>query len=228
MSKLELKVSKRSITGRKVKKLRLSNQIPANIFGKSLKSLNISIDQKSFIKAFSQVGESSLLYLQVEDEKDARPVFVRQIVKDPVSGNLLHIGFNQVNLKDKVVAPVHILIVGESPAEKEKLGILVQQLDEVEIKALPTEMPEHIEVNVSNLQQVGDHIMVSDIKLKSGWEIISDSKAIIVQIEALAKEEVVTPPPSEAPAEVGEEAVSTETEPVAKASEKETEKTSDK
>lgn len=190
MSKNIFKVSKRKVIGRKVKTLRSEGLSPANIFGSKIPSVNISIDSKTFLKLYSSVGESSLIYLKLDDEKEDRPVFIREVSTHPVTGKLLHVSFNQVNLKEKVSAPVPIELTGESPAEKEKLGILVQQLDELDIKALPADMPEHIQIDVSNLSEVGSNIKVSDLNLDSKLEIETDSDTTIVQIEALAREEV--------------------------------------
>jgi len=191
MAKHSLKVTKRILVGRKVKKLRTQGLTPANIFGNKITSKNVSVETKPFQKIFTIVGESSLLYLEVEGEKEPLPVFVRQITKNPVTGELYHIAFNQVNLKEKVTAPVPLIVFGKSPAEAEKQGILVQQLDEVEIEGLPTDMPENIQVDVSVLDVVGSKIIVSDLKLdKTKLVTKTDPETIIVQIEALAKEEV--------------------------------------
>ncbi len=216
MLKHELKVQSRTVSGRKSKLLRQKGLIPGNIFGKKIKSHAIQVDQKTFSQVFSEAGESSLIYLHLDTDKDARPVFVRERSVHPVTGDLLHISFNQVDLKEKVTAPVSIILVGEAPAEKEKLGILVQQVDEIEIEALPTDMPENIQVDVSGLAEVGAHISIGDLKLDtSKLELITDPTGIIVQIEALAKEEVapvVETPAAEETAPVAEgEAASTPT-----------------
>jgi large subunit ribosomal protein L25 len=185
----------RTLTGRKVKQLRSKGLTPGNIYGHKIKSLNIQLESKPFLKIYSQIGESTLAYLQVEGEKEDRPVFVNGLVKDPVTGQLLHITFHQVDLKEKVTAPVPIKLVGEPIAEKEKLGIMVQQLDELEVEALPTNMPEHVEIDVTDLAVVGAHITIADLKLDTSKLTIKTAPdAIVVQIEALAKEEVVAPP----------------------------------
>jgi len=200
-TKHTLKAEARKIKGRKVKQLRQNGLVPANVFGKQLASINIQIVSKDFNKIFAEAGESALIYLEVAGEKDARPVLVREVAHHPVSGLVLHVDFNQVNLKEKVVAPVQIELVGESPAEQEKLGILVQQLHEIELEALPTDMPEKLEVSIIELKAVGDTILVKDIKIASSVTIKSDPEAIVAKIEALAKEEVVEAPVAEVPAE---------------------------
>lgn len=231
MTKQILKAFKRSVLGRKVKTLRSKGLSPANIFGNKIPSLNISVETKPFQKLFTVAGESTLVYLEVEGEKETRPVFVRDVVKHSVSGDILHVVFHQVNLKEKVLAPVPVQLVGEPQAEKDKLGIMVQQLDELEIKALPTDMPEHIQIDVTSLAEVGAHIKVADLNLDSKLEVQTDPDTTIVQIEALAKEEaapVVAPttPEGEAgvTAEEGEKAASADTEKESTAKEKSEEK----
>lgn len=196
-----LKAEIRTITGRKVKTLRTRGLIPANVFGKQATSISVQISAKDFTKIFAEVGESTLVYLEVAGEKEARPVLVREIPHHPVTGQVLHVDFNQVNLKEKVTAPVQIELVGEAPAEQEKLGILVQQLDEIELEALPTDMPEKLEVSISGLAAVGDTILVKDIKLAAEVTVKSDPEAIVAKIEALAKEEVVEAQVAEVPVE---------------------------
>jgi large subunit ribosomal protein L25 len=212
-SKHELTCQPRTVLGRKLKQLRLKGVLPANIFGHKVASQIIQTNVKDFQKFYDQAGESTLSYLKVEGEKEPRPVFVNHIAKDPVTESLLHVTFRQVNLKEKISAPVSLVLVGESPAEKDKLGLMVQLLDEIEVEALPTDMPENIQIDVSSLDQIGAHISVQDLKIDPSKLILkTDPESLIVQIEAFAKEEVAAAPASAA-------AVSTEagpTEPAAK------------
>lgn len=190
MSKHTFKAEVRTITGRKVKALRMKGLIPAVVYGKEAKTANLQISAKEFNKLHSQAGESTLVYLQVEGEKEDRPVLIRQVVNDAVNESVLHVDFHQVNLKEKVKAAVPLKLIGESPAEKDKLGILVQQLTEVEVEALPTEMPEIFEIDVTVLTELGQSIMVSDIKVSAKVEVLTDKTQVIAKIEQLAKEEV--------------------------------------
>jgi large subunit ribosomal protein L25 len=194
MAKHSLSAKNRTIVGRAVKHLRKSGEIPANVFGKNLKSVLVQINSKEFSKLHSQVGESTLVYLEVENEKDPRPVLIREVVLHPVSGSILHISFNQVDLKEKVTAPVSVELVGEAPAETSHLGILVQQLNEIEVEALPTDMPERIELDVSGLADVGASIIVGDIKISKNVTLLTPADTLVVKIEPLAKEEVVAAP----------------------------------
>lgn len=184
MTKHILKAELRKIIGRKVKSLRAQGLIPANVFGKDLKSHSLQIKAADFTKLYKEVGESTLIYL------DDRPVMIHEVAVHPVTDQILHVDFHQVNLKEKTTAPVAIKLTGESPAEKDKQGILVQQLGELEIEALPADMPESIEVSTASLAAEGDTILVKDIKVSVKLTVKTDPEAIVVKIERLAKEEV--------------------------------------
>src|SRR3989344_4022830 len=98
MTKHTFKVTTRTTVGRAVKKLRSQGITPANIFGKQLESLSIQFSTKDFLKLRRQIGESSLIYMQVDGEKTDRPVIVREVTVHPVTSHLLHVAFNQVSL----------------------------------------------------------------------------------------------------------------------------------
>lgn len=222
MTKHVLTVLSRKISGRKVKKIRHENQIPANVFGKKVTSRNLQVEAKTFLKLYKEVGESTLVYLNIQGEKEELPTMINDVQLHPLTGLPLHISFHQVDLKEKVTAPIKIKLVGDSLAVKDSLGVLVQQLDEIEVEALPADMPENLELDISGLAAVDSSLSVRDIRLNSDkFTVKTDPGLIIVKIEPLAKEEVVAPPPTAAvdlsavaPAEA-ETPVKTETTPPA-------------
>lgn len=188
MTKHILAHEKRSALGRKVKNLRKNGIVPGNVYSKAAPSENIQIKLADFEKLYKQVGESTLVYL------GDKPTLIRQIVRHPVSGQILHLEFNQVNLKEKVKAQVKIVLTGEAPAVKDGKGIMVQQTDHVEIEALPADMPEHIEVDISSLEEADQAITVKDLKLDQKLSAATDADTVLVKIEHLAKEEVKETP----------------------------------
>lgn len=189
-NKHTITVEPRTVLGRAVKKLRSEGLLPANIFGRNLESKSIQLNSKDFAKLFKQVGESALFYLQLAGSE--HPVLVKEITRHPVTGQLLHVSFQQVDLKQKVTTKVPVELVGESPAQKDGLGVLLQQADSIEIEALPTDIPEKIELDISTLIEVGSALHVSDISVNtSKVTIITEPETTIVQIAPLAKEEVV-------------------------------------
>lgn len=203
VDKLKLKAEIRKVLGRKVKTLRKEGLIPANIFGKKVDSLAVSINLKEFETLFKEAGETSLVNLEIG--KDSRSVLVRNIQVHPVDSSILHVDFQEVNLKEKIEAQVPVEIVGEAPAEKQGLGTLVQQMDEIKVEALPTDLPEKFEVNVDGLTEVNQSIFVKDIKVDSSKvEIKDDGELIVVKVDELAKEEVIEPVVTEGEAVSGE------------------------
>jgi large subunit ribosomal protein L25 len=212
MSKYSLKSQPRKVSGRAVKSIRSLGLIPAHVYGQNLPSQNLEVNLKEFQQIYKQVGESSLLYLDIHGQ-EPKPVFITDVTRHPLTNLPLHISFHQVNLKTKVTAAVKLNLIGESLAVKDGLGVLVQQADQVEIEALPSDMPEHLDIDISTLVQVGDTITLNDLKLSTSLEPKSDLSTILVKIEPLAKAEEPTPTET-APTPEGDSAQSVpETQP---------------
>lgn len=194
MTRPKLKAEKRKIAGRKVKKLRREGFLPSNLYGKKVNSLALQVILSDFQKVYSEVGESGLVDLQFDSE--VRPILIHNVQLHPVTDEPLHADFHQVSLTEKTTAMIPVELVGEAPAVEQKIGILIQPLSEVEVEALPQDLPEHFEVNVSNLAQIDDAVTVADIKAdKEKIEIKAEPSEIVAKITALVKEEEVAPPP---------------------------------
>lgn len=206
-TKHSLVAEKRELLGRKIKKLRKEGFLPANIYGKKIKSVSIQIPAKEFGKVYDEVGETGLVTLEVG--KEEYPTLIHHVQKEPVFGHFLHADFLHVDLHEKVTATVPIEFTGEAPAQKDGVGIVVEQMREVEVEALPTDLPESIVVDISTLAEVDQAIHVKDLKVdRSKVEIKEDdSERIVVSVAPPAKEEepeqVATPEGEEgvAPAE---------------------------
>lgn len=163
MDRINLTATERQILGKKVKRLRGEGIVPGHVFGKGLETEHVAVNAKDFHQVFTAAGETGLIDLKIGEEK-VRPVLVRGVQYDPVSGEPLNIDFYQVNLKEKVKVPVPLVLVGEQP-ESVKLGenIVLQTLNEVEVEALPTDLIEKIEVDIRSLQNVDDAITVGQL-----------------------------------------------------------------
>ncbi|HKZ34278.1 MAG TPA: 50S ribosomal protein L25 [Patescibacteria group bacterium] len=185
MSAQKLIGKKRDILGKKVKALRREGFIPANIFGKKVKSTAIQVLTKEFETIYKESGTTGLIELLVE-KGEPRPVLVQHVQLHPVTGFPLHIDFRQVDLKEKVTATVPIEQKGESKAELDKKGLLLWVMDEVEVEALPTDLPEHIEVDVTKLAEIGEEIKVKDLQVdRSKVTILSEDEEIVCKVEEL-------------------------------------------
>lgn len=210
MTKITLKSEKREMFGRKVSRLRKSGLIPANVFGKKIESQAITVDAKEFAEVFKKAGETQLI------ELNGKSVLVSNLQKDPISDMFIHVDFRQVDLTEKIEAKVPVILEGESPAEKQNLGTVVQQVTEIEVEALPAHLPENITVDISELTEVDQAIYVKDLKVDKDVEVKTDMESIVVKVEPPTKEEVV-----EAPVVAEGEAVATEGEKPAEGEAKE-------
>lgn len=186
--KNKLKAEKREIFGRKVNRLRKEGLIPSNIFGKKIKSEAVTVNAKEFEDIFKKAGETQIIDL------NGKSVLVSNMQTDPISGLTLHVDFRQVDLTEKIEAKVPVEVEGESPAEKQNLGTVVQQIHEIEVEALPADLPEKIVIDISELVEVDQAIYVKDLKVDKKVEIKSDLELIVVKVEAPTKEEVVEAP----------------------------------
>lgn len=221
MAETKLTAKKRELLGKKVKNLRLAGQIPANIYGKKIKSQALTLDKKEFEKVFSQAGETGIVKVTIEGEKEERPTIIQNRQKHPVSDETLHVDLRQIILTEKITANIPVEMQGTSPVASQKLGILIQNVSEIEVEALPLDLPEKFVVDVSKLINVGDQITVAELLIDRKKITVKVAEDLVVaKIEPLAAEEVVAPKPTEevpaegevAPAEGGEVPTETPTE----------------
>lgn len=189
MNKFNLKAEIRNLVGSKVKQLRRRGVIPANLFGKTITSQAVQVSQVEFNRVYKLAGETGLIWLKVEGEDKERPTLVTAVTHHPVTGDKLHVDFHQVNLKEKVSANVPVEIIGEAQMIKDGLAVLDNNLHEIEVEALPTDIPESIVFDISLLKEIGDHLKVSDVKLPDGVTLVTDPEATVVALGALQKEE---------------------------------------
>jgi large subunit ribosomal protein L25 len=203
--KIQLKALKRELLGKKVKKLRHEGKIPANIFGHKVASQAIGIDSLEFRSVYKQAGETSIIYLQIDGEKDTRPVLISNIQIHPFDRKVLHIDFRQVNLKEKITANVPLVLIGKAPVES--LGAVILHLkDELEVEALPADLPEKIELDISSLKQMGDSLTVKDLKIDTAKiKLLAHEEELLVKAEEPKEEKVEEAAPvAEAEAEGAE------------------------
>jgi len=196
--KLVLTVEKRELTGRKVKKLREAGLLPASVYGPKMESLSVKGDLKDFNLILSKAGETGLVDLKIKGEKENKVVLLKNPQYHPVTDSLIHIDLYQVDLTQKVVVSVPVELVGESPAALGGEGILVQSLNEIEIEALPIDLPEKFIVDISKLEKIDDAITITDLKLDSNkFDIQVDEDQVVVRIEEMKEEEEEEVAPTE-------------------------------
>lgn len=182
-----LKTEIRTVTGKKVKQLRNKGLVPATVYGKDFEPISIQFSEKELDKVFHEVKESGLVELQLEDKKF--PVLFRNPQYHPVNDNILHVDCYKVNLKEKITSTVPIEFVGESAAVKAG-NVLVEVTMEVEVEALPTDLPEKIVVDLAKLETLESIITVADLEVdKSKVEIKTHAEQVIVKVDEPKVEE---------------------------------------
>ena len=159
---IEFHVLERKVSGKKVKQLRENGYIPANIYGLGKDSQLIQCDQKKLQQLLKSHGDQGLLYLVLDGQEKSIPVLMDEVVVHPVSAEPLHVVFRRVSLKTKIETEVEIEVVGEVDI---KNAVVEQTRDSLPIEALPADIPESIQVDISGLTQVGDSILVSQLQI---------------------------------------------------------------
>lgn len=190
MNKEKLTAKNRTVVGKKVKKLRKQGLLPATLYGKKVTSTSLELDLKIFKKTYAKTGETGLIELLVEGEKAERPVLIHNVQTDPLTGGILHADFYQVDLHEKVKSTIPVVGKGEAPAVAERKGVLLQLLSEVEVEALPQNLPENLEVDLSGLVDVDQAVMVKDLSVdKSKITILTNPEELLFKIGSLVTKE---------------------------------------
>lgn len=189
---MELQVKKREIIGKKVEKLREAGMIPAELYGHDSENVHLSVPAKEFMKLFKEAGESTIINLDLGNEK--LPVLIHDLQKNPLTDEISHIDFYQVRMDEEITASVPLEFVGEAPAVKEKGGILIKAVQEIEIEALPADLPHKIEVDLIGLSDIGRSIHVKDLKIGEKVKALIDAETVVATVTEPAKEEVEEKP----------------------------------
>lgn len=187
MKAIPLNAEVRKENGKKVKKLRANGVVPATVYGKDVKSESLAIPLKDFVTVYRQVGETGLVDLKYG--QSTRSTLVADVQVHPVTHQPIHVQFHAVKLTEKIKANVPLEMVGESPAVQSNIGLLLQTLNEVEVEALPTDLPEKIEVDVSKLAEVDQQVLVGELTVPSGVEVLTPKEEIVVKVAPAVSEE---------------------------------------
>ncbi len=198
MDELKLQASKREILGKKTRFLRRQGTTPVHLFGHGLESLALQCDTPKLQRTIARAGMTRLITLDIEGDKQPRSVFIREIQREPCSGELLHVDFYQVRKTEKIRVDVPIILVGEAPAMKEKGRTLTHSLTSLSVECLPDKLPPQIEVDLSPLEEVEQAIFVRDITISPEVTVITDADQMVakvsearVEVEEVVAEEVV-------------------------------------
>jgi len=169
--KLSLQLDERTVQGKKVAKLRADGIVPGVIYGSGDEPINIQIANNVFEKLYRQAGTYTPVQLNVGGQR--KIAMIKEDDRNPVKGTVMHISFHAVKANEPVTAEVPIHLTGEGESEAEKNGLIIlQNLDKIEVKALPMDLPDVIEVSIIDLKEAGEKVTLADAKLPANVEFV--------------------------------------------------------
>ncbi|MFY9550122.1 MAG: 50S ribosomal protein L25 [Thermoanaerobaculia bacterium] len=190
MKTIELNVEKRSTIGKgEARRSRVAGRIPAVVYGAGKPNVPISVDRKALSDLFREgAGENAIFLLRLAGSDQSRHAMIKELQRDPVSRKPVHIDFVRVLMDVKITLKVPIEIVGIAKGVKTDQGILDVVTREIEIETLPTNIPEHLPVDVTELA-IGDAIRVSDLPPMPGVTIVDNPEKVVVHVTHPTREE---------------------------------------
>ncbi len=203
---LELSAQLRPVTGRQNERIRKQGLIPAILYGHKVKNLALTVETQQFNKVYKEAGESTLLRLKIDGgqagKKSAkkesakkeeraskegsshkeRVVLIYEVARDPVGGNPIHVDFYQVKMDEPITTEIPLVFIGESPAVKGLDGVLVKNIQSLEIEALPADLPRQLEVDISSLKRFEDNINIKDLKLPAKVKTEAQPEEVVASV----------------------------------------------
>lgn len=188
-----IQASRRTVTGKKVGVLRREGILPGVIYGANIETTPISMDLKEASNILNAATQSHIITIVIDNAEHA--TLVREKQKDYIRGTLKHIDFQAVSLTEKLRTKVSVEVTGTSPAIKNYNGVVITELDEIEVECLPQDLVDRLIVDVTGLESIGDTIYVRDLTVPEGLTILNDPGEVLVVItsgaEEIVEEEVV-------------------------------------
>ncbi len=199
---MELLATNRDILGKKVRFLRRQGITPVQHFGHNIESMALQCDTSELRRTLAEAGMTRIISLVLDKAEKPRNVMVREVQREPRTGELFHVDFYQVSMEEKIRVDVPIVLVGEAPALKSKETFLAQELNTLTIECLPNEIPNRVELDLGSLTEAEQAIHVKDIALGEGITILNNPEQLVAKISTRAVEKPVeerVEAPAEAP-----------------------------
>ncbi|MBP8612898.1 MAG: 50S ribosomal protein L25 [Candidatus Atribacteria bacterium] len=191
MKRVEIKVEEREVSTKgRLKKYRKEGKIPGVVYGTTTDTFYVVTDGRDFLKIERQVGRSAIFDLSLNGK--IYPSIIKEIQIDPIKRNIVHLDFESVDLEKPLYTSIPVVFVGEAKGVK-KGGILDPSLHEIEVEGLIMDLPDKIEVDVSDLD-IKDVIYVKDLKLGDKIKVYTDPDDVVVSVVTPVVEEVAAAP----------------------------------
>lgn len=201
MEAIELTVERRTLLGKKSKRLLEVGYIPGVIYGHVDSSIPIQVARKDLREVIRKAGFSRLITIKIKGESTPHLVLLKDLQRDPITHRVRHVDFYKVAAEEKITAEVPLVFRGESPAVASGVGVLLYSMESLEVECLPADLPPEIEVDLSGLREIDDTILVKDLRLPPGVTPAVPLDEEIVRVVRAGEEEVEEEAPAR-PAEV--------------------------
>ena len=178
----EIKLSNRSISGKKVANLRREGIMPVHLYGGDSGPLSLQGDSAEINKLLPRVGLNIPVSVVVEGGGAGEICFVREVQRHPLTQDILHVDFLRVDVKSKITASVPIEVIGDSPAVRLLGGTLIQNMQSINVEALPLNVPEKITVDITSIEDFETAIHISDISVEGDISITNPSDALVARV----------------------------------------------
>lgn len=191
---IKLQAEKRDIFGKNLEAERKAGRLPVVIYGAKEKATSYFVDRKIFNKIWREAGESSVVTIESPD--GTKDVLIKEVARHPRTGESIHADFYAIEKGKKLTVNVPLEFIGNAPAVKELAGILIKVLHEVEVETLPKDLPHNLEVDTNSLVALDSQILVKDLKVPAGVEILTSGDEVVASI-TVAKDEPVEETPTD-------------------------------
>ncbi|HIM37444.1 MAG TPA: 50S ribosomal protein L25 [Dehalococcoidia bacterium] len=180
---IKLELEPRDLLGKKVQRLRRAGIIPVHLYGPDSDSRPLQCQSQKLIQVLSLAGGNTAIEITIQGESGSKLAFAREIQWEPMRDTILHVDFLLADINRPVTAQVPIVLIGESAGARSVGGSIVHQLRQLDVQALPLEMPGQIEIDLSALTEADGVIRVSDIELSSNVTVLTDLEELVIRIE---------------------------------------------
>lgn len=181
----ELIVQPRQQEKKASRKLAHAGLVPGVVYGHNVTPESVAIPQRELDRVYLRAGSNSLVDLKVGEAAEPRKVFIHEVQRHPQTHSIRHVDFIVVNLREEMHATIPLVITGESPIVAANEGLLIVQLDRLEVRALPSDIPSQIEVDVTGLDEVGMSVHVADLTIPGNVTLLSPTDEVVVSVTHL-------------------------------------------
>lgn len=199
MEQIELDVSERTVKGKQVSRLRRAGFLPAVLYGRHIEQPKLlQMETRAFNRVLAKAGLSHLITLNIKGQPKPQLALIREVQREPISGNLYHVDLLAVSMTEKIRVQVPVVVTGEAPPVARNEGIVLQAMDEIEIECLPANLIDAVRVDISHLSMVGMEITVGDVMGQfKDITFLAEPDELLVRIAPLREEKIEEAIPTE-------------------------------